>query len=224
MTSTDLTADALRAELDQAIAAGNQARGVEIAREALDGGMTPTQMFLEVVQPLLYDVGKRFEQLDIFLPDLMKAAKVVQAMQREVLEPAIRERSEHATELGTVVIGTCKGDIHDIGKNMVGLMLQVNGFRVIDLGTDVSTQDFIKAARDNNADIIGMSSLLTPSMPYMHDLIERLEGLGLRDQFKVIVGGAPVTEAYTARISADAYGADAVNAVTMCRQLIGLEE
>ena len=223
MTSTDLEVDSLRRELDKAIAGGDQARGIEIAREAIDGGMTPTQMFLEIVQPLLYDVGKRFERLEIFLPDLMKAAKVVQAMQHEVLEPAIRERSEEATQLGTVVVGTCKGDIHDIGKNMVGLMLQVNGFRVIDLGTDVSTQDFIKAARENNADIIGMSSLLTPSMPYMSDLIERLEGLGLREQFKVIVGGAPVTEAYAERIRADAYGADAVNAVQTCRRLVGLE-
>jgi methylmalonyl-CoA mutase cobalamin-binding domain/chain len=122
------------------------------------------------------------------------------------------------------VIGTCQGDVHDIGKNMVALMLQVNGFRVIDLGINVETKKFIEAAKANNADIIGMSSLLTPSMPYMGDLVARLEGLGLRDQYKVIVGGAPVTPAYAEKIGADAYGSDAVNAVKMCKQLLGLEE
>ena len=224
MTSSSAQTDALRAELDQALAAGDQARGIEIARQALAGGMTPTAMFLEVVQPLLYEVGKKFEQLEIFLPDLIKAAKVVKALQQEVLEPAIRERAEEKTELGTIVLGTCQGDIHDIGKNMVGLMLQVNGFNVIDLGVNVSAQKFIDEARKSGANIIGMSSLLTPSMPYMADVIKQLEGLGLRGQFKVIVGGAPVTEAYAQRIGADAYGADAVDAVKKCKQLLGLEE
>ncbi|HEC21550.1 MAG TPA: cobalamin-binding protein [Chloroflexi bacterium] len=215
--------EALRKELDQVLAAGDTEKGTQIARQALESGLTPTEFFVGIIQPLLYDVGKRFERLEIFLPDLMKAAKVIQTMQREVLEPAILAESGEGSELGTVVIGTCQGDIHDIGKNMVALMLQVNGFRVIDLGTDVSPQNFIDAARKEEADIIGMSSLLTPSMPYMGDLIKRLEGLGLREQYKVIVGGAPVTEAYAERIGADAYGADAVHAVQMCRQLIGLE-
>ena len=224
MTDGSTQIEALRAELSKVLAAGNEARGVEIAREALASGMTPTAMFLEVVQPLLYEVGKQFERLEIFLPELIKAAKVVKAMQREVLEPAIREQHGSDIEAGTVVIGTCQGDIHDIGKNMVSLMLQVNGFKVVDLGVDVSAQQFIEAARNHDASIIGMSSLLTTSMPYMADVIKQLEGLGLRDRFKVIVGGAPVTEAYAQRIGADAYGADAVDAVRKCRQLLGLEE
>jgi methanogenic corrinoid protein MtbC1 len=223
MASQTEQIEAYRQRLGEAVAAGDGSSGVEVAKEALAEGMTPTEVFLEVIQPLLYEVGKRFERLEVFLPDLMKAAKVVQAMQREILEPAIRAGSGEDTELGTVVIGTCKGDIHDIGKNMVGLMLQVNGFRVVDIGTNVTTQDLIKAAKDNHADIIAMSSLLTPSMPYMSDLIERLDGLGLRENYKVIVGGAPVTEAYAERIGADAYGADAVHAVKMCRQLVGGE-
>ncbi len=224
MSSSDEQMEAFRAELGEALATGDEARGVALARATLESGVGPTTMFLEGIQPLLYEVGKRFEKLEIFLPDLMKAAKVVKAMQRDVLEPAIRQSSEEATELGTIVLGTSQGDIHDIGKNMVGLMLQVNGFKVIDLGTNVSVQDFIKAARENKAQVIGVSSLLTPSMPYMGDLIERLKGLGLRDEFKVIVGGAPVTDAYAQRIGADAYGADAVDAVRICRRLVGLEE
>jgi 5-methyltetrahydrofolate--homocysteine methyltransferase len=224
MASSCEQLEAFRAALGQALETGNEARGVELARAALESGLKPTFLFVEGIQPLLYEVGKRFERLEIFLPDLMKAAKVIKAMQREVLEPAIVASSEQATELGLVVLGTCQGDIHDIGKNMVGLMLQVNGFKVVDLGTDVPVQTFIKAARENNAQIIGVSSLLTPSMPYMADLVERLKGLGLRDKFKVIVGGAPVTDSYAQRIGADAYGADAVEAVRICRRLVGLEE
>jgi 5-methyltetrahydrofolate--homocysteine methyltransferase len=105
---------------------------------------------------------------------------------------------------------------------MVGLMLQVNGFEVIDLGTNVSPQDFINTAREKNADIIGMSSLLTTSMPYMADLIERLDGLDMRDQYKVVVGGAPVTESHAERIGADGYGTDAVSAVETCLRLMDL--
>jgi 5-methyltetrahydrofolate--homocysteine methyltransferase len=224
MSSSSEQIEAFRAELSEALAAGDEARGIELARAALEGGVKPTALFVEGVQPLLYEVGKRFEKLEIFLPDLMKAAKVIKALQREVLEPAILESAGEATSLGTVILGTSQGDIHDIGKNMVGLMLQVNGFKVIDLGTDVPVQEFIKVARENQAQIIGMSSLLTTSMPYMGDLIERLKGLGQRDEFKVIVGGAPVTDAYAQRIGADAYGADAVSAVRICRQLVGREE
>ncbi|MBS1253333.1 MAG: Methionine synthase [Anaerolineales bacterium] len=222
MSNNSKQFEALSAELDQALASADEGKGVEIANRALENGLTPSTFFLDVVQPLLYQVGKRFERLEIFLPELMKTAKVVKAIQAEVLEPAIRAQSGESSAVGAVVIGTCKGDIHDIGKNMVGLMLQVNGFRVFDLGTDVPAQVFIDAAREKKADIIGVSSLLTTSMPYMADLIERLEGLGLRDQYKVIVGGAPVTEAYAERIRADVYGANAVSAVEMCRRLMGL--
>jgi len=214
----------LRAELEKALAAGDEAKGIEIARRALEGYVSPSGLFLEVIQPLLYQVGKRFERLEIFLPDLMKAAKVVKGIHQEVLQPAIRAEGGDEVKVGTVVIGTCRGDIHDIGKNMVVLMLQVNGFEVVDLGTDVSTQDFIDAARRHQADIIGMSSLLTPSMPYMRDLIQRLEGLGLRKQYGVVVGGAPVTESYAAKIGADAYGADAVRAVEVCLALMDRPE
>ncbi len=224
MSGDNQQLEAFRSELDQALDAGDLSKGVEVAKQAMDSGVTPTTFFLEIIQPLLYEVGQKFERLEVFLPGLMKAAKVVQAMQTEVLEPAIMAESGEGSSAGTVVIGTCQGDVHDIGKNMVALMLQVNGFKVIDLGTNVETKSFIEAAKTNNADIIGMSSLLTPSMPYMGDLVARLDGLGLRDQFKVIVGGAPVTPAYAEKIGADAYGSDAVNAVKVCKQLLGLEE
>lgn len=214
----------LSRELEMALAAGDKDQGVGVARKALEAGLSPSKLFLDLVQPQLYQIGEKFERLEVFLPDLMKAANVVLEMQEQVLEPAILQNDEESTQLGTVVLGTVQSDIHDIGKNMVGLMLQVNGFKVIDLGTDTKITDFIQAAKENQADIIGASSLLTPSMPYMEDLISRVHDLGLAEQFKIIVGGAPVTEAYAADIGADAYGADAVTAVKMCRELVGKKE
>jgi methylmalonyl-CoA mutase cobalamin-binding domain/chain len=222
MADQDKTLKQTSADLHQAMMAADTAKGVQLARDALAAGSTPTRFFVDVLQPILYEIGKRFERLEIFLPELMKAAKVAKAIQAEVLEPALRGKSGEGTRLGNIVIGTCKGDIHDIGKNMVALMLQVNGFKVIDLGTDVSPQAFIDAARENDATIIAMSSLLTTSMPYMGDLTKRLEGLGLRKRYQVIVGGAPVTQAYADRIGANAYGADAISAVKQCLLLTDL--
>jgi methylmalonyl-CoA mutase cobalamin-binding domain/chain len=220
MTEANEQINKMRNEFSTILQKGDVKAGQEVARQALEVGISPTTFFLEVIQPLMTEVGRRFERLEIFLPELMKAAKVVKGVQNEVLEPALIAGSDERAPRATVIIGACKGDIHDIGKNMVALMLNVNGFEVVDLGIDVSTQSFIDAARKHNAKIIGMSSLLTTSMPYMADLIKRLEGLGLRDQYKVIVGGAPVTTAYAERIGADAYGADAVQAVKLCDQLV----
>lgn len=211
-------------KLEEALASGNKEQGIKIAKKALEKGFSPSELFLKLVQPHLYQVGERFERLEIFLPELVKAANVVLAMQEKVLEPAILENKENRKEQGTIVLGTVQGDIHDIGKNMVGLMLRVNGYKVIDLGTDTKITDFIRAAKDNEADIIGASSLLTTSMPYMEDLTSRIHALGLDDQYKIIIGGAPVSESYAADIGADAYGADAVHAVKMCRHLINKEK
>lgn len=219
MAEKDESVKQAGADLEKAMMGAESDKGVEIAKSMLEQGMSPSQFFVEVLQPVLYEIGKRFERLEIFLPELMKAAKVAKAIQTEVLEPSLRSGTEGTSSVGSVVIGTCKGDIHDIGKNMVALMLQVNGFKVVDLGTDVSAQSFIEAAKQNDARIIAMSSLLTTSMPYMGDLTKRLEGLGLRKQYRVIVGGAPVTQAYADRIGADAYGSDAVNAVKQCLSL-----
>ncbi len=208
-------------ELKAAIEAGDKARGMALARQALAEGITAVDFFLEAIQPVLYAIGEAFAHLEIFLPELMKAGMVVKAMHEEVLEPAILVSSGAASaKAGVVVVGTCQGDIHDIGKNMVALMLQVNGFEVVNLGTNVSPRQLIDAARQKQADIIAMSSLLTPSMPYMRDLIELLKGWGLREQFRVVVGGAPITEKYARHIGADAYGIDAVRAVNVCRQLM----
>ena len=212
-------------ELEAAIDGGDKEGGVALAQAVLDEGISPLDLFLEVIQPVLYEVGEAFARLEIFLPELMKAGMVVKAIHERVLEPAILEASDgtESTKAGVVVIGTCQGDIHDIGKNMVALMLQVNGFDVTNLGTNVSPRQFIDEARKLNADIIAMSSLLTPSMPYMRDLIELLDGWDLRDKFFVVVGGAPITIKYARSINADAYGEDAVRAVTICEKLMEMK-
>ncbi len=210
----------MQTRLVQIIESADTAGGVELARSALAEGMTPLAFFQNIIQPVLTDMGDRFTRLEIFLPELMKAGAVVKAIQQQVLEPAIRQEGTQSISAGTVVIGTCLGDIHDIGKNMVGLMLQVNGFKVIDLGTNVAPRTFIDAAKREQADIIAMSSLLTPSLPYIKDLVNLLTGFGLRDRFLVVAGGAPVTRSWTQSAGIDGFGEDAVEAVAVCRQMM----
>lgn len=212
----------IRQEMRAAIDTGDSARGVALAETALAEGVTPLDFFLEVIQPVLEEIGDAFACLEVFLPELMKAGMVVKAMHQEALEPAIirAHGSTAETRKGTVVIGAVQGDIHDIGMNMVALMLQVNGYDVTNLGTNVSARQLIDSAKQKEADIIAMSSLLTPSMPYMRDTIELLKGLGLRENYLVVVGGSPITLKYAESIGADGYGPDAVRAVQICNALM----
>jgi len=206
--------------LRSAIIAGDKNQGVELAQTALDSGMSPLVFFQGVVEPVLDEIGDQFAKLEIFLPELMRAGMVVEAMQKEVLEPAIKAAGGASSITGRVVIGTCQGDIHDIGKNMVALMLQVNGFEVTDLGTNVSPRTFIDSAKQNKADIIAMSSLLTTSMPYIRDLVEMLEAFGLVDQYQIVAGGAAVTKDWAESVGLNGFGEDAVEAVNVCRNLL----
>lgn len=193
---------------------------VGLAHNALDQGITPLDFFRGAIEPVLTAIGDAFSRLEVFLPDLMRAGAVVKAIQTRALEPAIRAAGGAATSEGRVVIGTAQGDIHDIGKNMVALMLQVNGFTVTDLGTNVSTTSVIEAARRENADIIAMSSLLTTSLPFIKDVVARLEAAGERKRFMVIAGGAPVTAEWSKAAGLDGFGEDAVEAVALCRGLM----
>ena len=220
MTLSEGNIESMRSRLKEAIAAGDKAQGVQLAEEALAAQISPLEFFRTVIEPVLQEVGDRFARLEIFLPELMRAGMVVEAMQKEVLEPAIQAESSASTIVAKVVIGTCQGDIHDIGKNMVALMLQVNGFEVTDLGTNVAPRAFIDSAKAKQADIIAMSSLLTTSMPYVRDLVQLLEGFSLRDQFLVVAGGAAVTRDWAKSVGIDGFGEDAVEAVDICRSLI----
>lgn len=210
----------MQSRLRNAIEDLDEADAVALAREALADGLSPLDFFREVIEPVLTAIGDAFSRLEVFLPDLMRAGVIVKAIQAEVLEPAIRLVGGASTSEGTVVIGTAQGDIHDIGKNMVALMLQVNGFRVTDLGTNVSTQAIIDAARRENADIIAMSSLLTTSLPFVKDVLARLDAAGERGRFMVVAGGAPVTAEWSQAAGLDGFAEDAVEAVAMCRGLM----
>ena len=181
MSLTEAQRQDMQTQLKAAIDDTDERAGVALAQAALAEGVTPIELFSDVIQPVLKEIGDAFARLDVFLPDLMRAGLVVKTMQLEVLEPAILKSGAASGSAGTVVIGTAQGDIHDIGKNMVALMLQVNGFKVVDLGTNVSPQGFLDAARREHADIIAMSSLLTPTLPYIKDLVKRLESFGERE-------------------------------------------
>jgi 5-methyltetrahydrofolate--homocysteine methyltransferase len=163
-------------------------------------------------------VGRRFGAHEIFLPDVLLAARAMNAG-LAVLEPHLGR--ERVASRGKVVIGTVQGDLHDIGKNLVGIMLAGAGFEVIDLGKDVSPQKFVDTARDTKANVIGMSALLTTTMPVMRQVVALLKEEGLHGSVRTVIGGAPVTEEFAREIGADAYGFDAANAVQRVKGLVG---
>ncbi|NLC76963.1 MAG: hypothetical protein GX750_05010 [Clostridia bacterium] len=203
---------------------GDMDKAVGIAKEALANGADPVDLFQNALVPVMTTVGDRFSRLEIYLPDLIFAADVAKAIKDEVQEVILKTQKSGAdTYLGKVVIGSVFGDVHDIGKNMVSTLLEVNGFQVIDIGVNVPVQNFISTAEKENADIIAMSSLLTTSMPYMAELIKTLDGLGKRDKFKIVVGGGPVSAEWADSIGADGYGHDAQDAVDVCKKLLAIQ-
>ena len=206
--------------LCDAINRGAVESGVAEARRLVNAGETPLDLFLEGVEPCLTDIGDRFGRLEVFLPELMLAAEVVKAIQAELL-PLIQTEGSDELVKGRVVIGTIFGDIHDIGKNIVSVMLEVNGFAVKDLGVAVPAQAMIDAAKEFDADIIGISGLMMPSLPYMRDAIGLVkENPALVDRFRLMVGGGPVTEEWAMSVGADGYADNAVGAVVEAGRLM----
>lgn len=206
----------------QFILEGDTNAAVKLAQDSLDGGATPVEFFENCISPSLQDIGKRFEILDIFLPEMVTAADTVEAVNTQVINPAVAESLTGASmSLGKVLLATVQGDLHDIGKNMVGLMLKVNGFEVIDLGTNISPFDIVARAEEERVDIIGMSALLTTCLPYMKDVGDYLDGKGIREKYFVIIGGAATTSEITGEIGANAYGSSAADGVKKCKMLLG---
>ena len=164
------------------------------------------------------EVGRRFQDGKAFVPQLLMAGRAMKAA-LEILKPMMAGSA--STSLGKVVIGTVKGDLHDIGKNLVASMLEGCGFEVVNIGIDVSADTFIQAIKENQPDILCMSALLTTTMGYMKEVIDALEAAGIRDQVKVMVGGAPVTQGFADEIGADGYSDNANSAVTVAKQLLG---
>lgn len=211
----------LQVEMIEVLLGDDPDAGVPWAEGVIEGGVAALDFFNKVFTPAMAQIGDKFAALDIFLPELIDSAERAQVISADVLGPIFAAQDgDTQTERGTIVICTVQGDLHDIGKNMVSLMLQVNGFDVVDMGTNVPPRAALTKAKEVGADILALSALMTTSQPYMKECIELRDGFGLKDQFAVIVGGAPITAEYTAQIGADAFGKSAVEAVEKCLALM----
>jgi 5-methyltetrahydrofolate--homocysteine methyltransferase len=205
-------------ELAQALINGNAPKTKELAQKAVDEGIAPGKVLNEGLIVGMNEVGRRFKNNEFYVPEVLIAARAMHAGM-DVLKPLLSEAE--AASAGTVLIGTVKGDLHDIGKNLVAMMLEGAGFNVVDLGVDVSPEKFLEAVRDHKPKVVGLSALLTTTMPAMKTTIEALKEAGVRDSVKIMIGGAPVTQRYADEIGADGYAPDAASAVDVARSLAG---
>jgi 5-methyltetrahydrofolate--homocysteine methyltransferase len=203
--------------LNDAILNGDVNTAVAATREALAAGLPAVDIITGHMIPAMDEVGRRFECEDYFVPELLLSARAMKASM-ELLRPLLAEQG--ARPAGRVVIGTVKGDLHDIGKNLVASMLEGGGFSVIDLGANVAPEKFVEAIRENNPELVCLSALLTVTMPSMKLTVDALRSAGLRDRVKVLVGGAPVTKHFADEIGADGYGENATAAVTLARSMM----
>lgn len=217
--------EALQHQFQEILLRGDTEQGVALAKATLIQGSTPVDFFEKCIAPTLARIGKMFETLEIFLPELIISAEIVQKITDEVINPAVKaSKSSALISSGKVLLATVKGDLHDIGKNMVGLMLKVNGFEVVDLGINVEPIEIMIASEREKVDIIGMSSLLTTCLPYMKDVFDLLEAKQIRDKYGVIIGGAAPNGDFAKAVGADGYGKSAAEAVTICTQIIELRK
>ncbi len=212
--------DDLLTQLTQAVLVGDYEAAAKLTRDALAAGIEPLTVIDRGLVPGMDRAGEKFSTGEYFLPNLLIAARAMQESM-DILEPELLSRDEQMTNAGTVVIGTVHGDIHEIGKSLVGTMFTANGFKVHDLGVDVPVEIFVDRVRDTNADILGLSALLTTTMVVQREVIEALSVAGLRESVKVLVGGAPVSAAWAQEIGADGYAADAVAAVHLAQRVLG---
>ena len=203
----------------QSIIDGAPDTASSLAQQALAGGMAPIEAINNGYVPGMHDVGEQFARGQMFLPDMMASAEAMRAAM-SVLDPELRKLGTERPMAGVVILGTTKGDIHEIGKILVGTMLTAHGFQVHDLGVDVPGDKFAAKARELKADIIGVSALLTTTMRNQKTVVDALEKEGLRSQLKIMVGGAPVTKRWAEEIGADGYAKDAMSAVALAHDLM----
>ena len=212
-----MTQEELLKQLYDLTLVGNAPEVLRLTREGLDMGLGPEMLLYEALIPSLEEVGARFERGDFFVPEMLIAGKAM-AGALDILRPLLAETG--AETIGKIVMGTVKGDVHDIGKNLVNIMFEGAGFEVIDLGVQVAPEKFIAAIREHTPDIVGFSAFLTTTMPMFKANINALEKAGLRGQVIVMVGGAPVTQEYADVVGADGYAADASAAVVKAKELL----
>ena len=206
-------------ELSEAIISGNRIKAVELTDEALGGGTAAKQVLEEGLIPGMAVVGEKFKNCEFYVPEVLVAARAMSASMEKLRPRLIADKVE---PVGVVAIGTVRGDLHDIGKNLVAMMLEGAGFEIVDLGVDCSPEAFVGAVKEKGANVIALSALLTTTMPAMQDTVEALEAAGIRDQAKVIIGGAPVTQKFADQIGADGYAADAASGVDAAKSVLGI--
>jgi 5-methyltetrahydrofolate--homocysteine methyltransferase len=203
----------------EAILKGNAKNATAEVQAALEAGTPAEDILQKACIPAMTEVGRLFEIGEKFVPEMLISARAMQAAVK-LLKPHLVQAE--VKKMGTVVIGTVAGDLHDIGKNLVAMMLEGAGFEVVDLGTDVSPQAFVEAAQTNQADIVGLSALLTTTMPSMKATIAALDEAGLRPKVKVLVGGAPISQDFANQIGADGFSTDAGSAARVAKALVGV--
>jgi len=213
-------AEVIYAKMRASIEEYDEIAAAAAAREALAAGLDPVEAVEKGFAGAIRELGEAFDRMEIFLPGLVMAADAMKAGVT-VLEDAMEARGDQLERKGVVVLGTVEGDIHDIGKTIVGAMLQANGYEVHDLGVDVPTTRFIQAAKETKAHVIAMSALLSTTMLFQRDVLELLRNQGLEGKYTVIVGGAPVTQEWADEIGADGYARDAVDAVRLLDSRLG---
>ena len=203
--------------VSEALQRGKADKVSELVRQALNEGTTPKNILEEGLIHGMSIIGKKFKKNEVYVPEVLIAARAMHAGM-DVLKPKLIETG--VENIGKVVMGTVQGDLHDIGKNLVEMMLEGAGFEVIDLGTDISTDKFVEAVKEHKPNIIGMSALLTTTMVNMVEVIKALDVAGLRDKVKIMVGGAPITQNYADQIGADGYSPDASSAVDKAKTFL----
>lgn len=204
--------------LHDAILNGDAKTAKSLTEQALAAGVEPLKLVQEYMVPAMAEVGRRFECNDYFVPELLLAARAMKGA-LELIRPLLT--ASGIQPVGRVAVGTVKGDLHDIGKNLVAAMLEGGGYEVIDLGVNVNPEQFVAAVKEKNVQIVALSALLTTTMPSMKTTIEALKSAGVRDQVKVLIGGAPITKRYADEIGADGYGESAAGAVALAKQVMG---
>jgi 5-methyltetrahydrofolate--homocysteine methyltransferase len=204
-------------ELGLGVVMGDADRVCQLTQQALDDGVSAYILLSQGMIPAMNEVGRRFQANEFYVPELIMAARAMK-MGMELLRPLLTESEIQGQ--GTMVLGTVWGDMHDVGKNLVGMMMEGAGYRVVDLGLSVSPESFVSAIEEEKAELVGISCLVTTTMLNMRRTIEALQEAGIRDQVKIMVGGAPVTQGFADEIGADGYAPDAASAVDLARMLL----
>lgn len=209
----------LKTELSEALRSGDGVRAEELASKSIQAGLEPLDLVQKLMVPILTEVGDDFQTGKVYLPELMMAGRAAEKV-TEVVEEAALRMGKPSTSYGTVVLGTVEGDVHDIGRDIVATMLNAHGFKVVNLGRDVQASAFLEAVKKEKADILGLSALMTTTLPAQERTVRLFGEVGERDNYKIVIGGGATNQTWAEEIGADGYAPDAATAVDLCKRLL----